>query len=436
MNIIILAGGSGTRLWPESRESTPKQFLRLFGEKSLLQQTIERFLLGFSISDLLIVTQEDLLPLTLQQLAEIEPTLRERVVVEPERKNTMPALLFALDWLKSKGELQERFLIAPSDHLISPAPLFLEKLKEASAIQGHHVLFGVVPTVPHTGYGYIEASGNDVLRFIEKPNVQKAQELLLKENCFWNAGIFLFDTERFLSEWGERETPALSIDHAYLEEARELKVIPLSLSWSDVGSWDGVFLEKESDREGNSLEGSVEQIGSKGCMVLGKKRHIGLIDVEDLIVVDSDDALLIAKKGSTQKVRSLSKTLEEKRVVRPWGEYTVLEEGEGYKIKRIEVTPSEKLSLQYHRHRSEHWVVIRGRAKIQLGEDEVFLGENESLFVPKEMPHRLENPTEEPLEIIEVQVGDYVGEDDIIRLSDIYGRHETARDASLPLSST
>lgn len=462
MKIIILAGGSGTRLWPVSRDSYPKQFLPLGDSKTLLQKTLLRFLKAYPPEDLLIITNQKYLHVVKHQAGEINAELQKQILLEPQAKNTAPAIALGVKFLQERGQLSDNdcILVTASDHFISPEELFLEKIKQAASVakKGFHITFGIWPQKPETGYGYIKFKQSDafcldVETFIEKPTLTKAQEYLESGHYLWNSGIFLFHTKTLLNELRFHapqiaaqmdgnfqemyqdfaEMPSISIDYALMEKSTVNKVVPLNLSWSDIGSWDSVFETLEKDEDQNVKIGDIQSLDSKNCLIMGGKRLIATINLENLLIVDTEDALLVAKRGESQKVKALldkikqthrKEVTEHRTIHRPWGSYTVLEEGERYKIKHILVQPTQKLSLQLHYHRSEHWVVIRGTAKVTLDEKETLLHENESLFISKSTVHRLENPGKVPLELIEVQVGEYVGEDDIVRFEDIYGRTE------------
>lgn len=460
MKIIILAGGSGTRLWPISRQSFPKQFLPLGDSKTLLQKTLLRFLKIFAPEDFLIITNQDYFHIVKHQAEEIHPALQNQILSEPLKRNTAPAIALGVKFLQERGHLNkdECILVSPSDYVISSDDIFLEKIREGEKIakKGFHLTFGVYPHKPESGYGYIKfkknsASCQDVEAFIEKPTTEKAAEYLKSGQYLWNSGIFLFHIQTLLKELKTyspeitqqmegnfqemfedfANMPDISIDYALMEKSSLNKVIPLNLSWSDVGSWDSVYETLDKDQNQNVKIGNVVDLETHNCLIMGGKRLISTIGLEDLLIIETEDALLIAKKGESQKVKSLIEKLksthkkeisEHRTIHRPWGAYTVLEEGERYKIKHILVQPLQKLSLQLHYHRSEHWVVIRGTAKVTLDDKEILLHENESIYVDKSTMHRLENPGKVPLELIEVQVGEYVGEDDIVRFDDIYGR--------------
>ena len=444
MKIVILAGGSGTRLWPASRETFPKQCLKIAGEDSLLQKTVKRFLPEWAVEDIVIVTNGEILFLVKNQLAEIDPKLLDQILVEPERKNTAPAIALAMQRFSS----DEIVLVCSSDHWIEPKERFLQavKLSEEIARKGKIVTFGIRPNKPETGYGYIEVKKGEgvveAISFKEKPPAALAEQYLLSGNYLWNSGIFAFSAQTFWEEVSLHcpalkkrfeEMPAISIDYALMEKSKNISVIPLDVAWSDIGTWDTLFDVLDKDSHHNVKRGNVLAIDTQHSLIMGGKRLIVAVGLENALVIETEDALYLGKRSESQKVKAIVETLktlgkneikDHLTVHRPWGHYTVLEEGERYKVKRIFVAPNQKLSLQMHRHRSEHWVVVKGAAVATIGEEVLSISENESTYVPKATVHRLENPANEPLEVIEVQVGDYVGEDDIIRFEDIYGRAE------------
>ncbi|MBS0623827.1 MAG: cupin domain-containing protein [Verrucomicrobia bacterium] len=435
MKSLILAGGSGTRLWPWSRTNYPKQFLKIFGQDSFLQLTIKRLLKLTEVEDLYLITHADAYSEVVAQASEIDPRLAGQVLLEPAPKNTAPAIAYALDAFIQKGvSVKEEVLVCPADHLITPDDVFCQQVQAARqfAQEGCLVTFGVRPTKPETGYGYIRAKGNQVCEFIEKPDFATAQRYLLSGDYFWNAGIFLFTIETMQREF-EKYKPdfnhPVSIDQAIMEKSQCLAMIPLELTWSDIGAWDNLYEVLEKNDEGNVLQGPVHTFETTNSLVLAKKRLVATIGLKDMLVIETEDAVLVAPKAEAQKVKNVVAQLQGKSEVcdpqtsqRPWGYYTVLEEGPRFKIKKIMVRPKQALSLQMHYHRSEHWIVVRGTASVTIQDQKKFVHEGESIFVPQSAVHRVENPGKVPLEIIEVQVGEYLGEDDIIRLEDEYGR--------------
>ncbi len=464
MKALVLAGGSGTRLWPLSRGGYPKQFLKLQGNRSLLQQTVERLLKIVRPEDLIIITCEKYKFHVKTHLSGLEGY---HLLLEPLGRNTAPAIAYGLCYAKEHLGVgpEETFLVCPSDHVINPEEDFVKTVKAAEQIaqKGYLVTFGLTPSHPETGYGYIKAGDKldgaeinayKVDRFTEKPDLKTAQSYLAEGGYFWNAGIFLFCLESAEREIRQQapeiyalyeqgfaklhqnfaQMPEISIDYAIMERSKKVATVPLNLTWNDIGSWDALFALMEKDEQGNVKRGRIVSFDTQDTMIMGDKRLITTIGIKDLLVVETPDALLLVKKGQTQAVSKLVQYLKahnypeaEEHVItyRPWGSYTVLEEGPRYKIKRIVVNPGASLSLQMHYHRSEHWVVVRGTARVTIGDKEHFLHENESVFVPKSTKHRLENPGKIPLEIIEVQNGEYLGEDDIVRFEDVYGREES-----------
>lgn len=457
MEVVILCGGSGTRLWPISRTLYPKQFCQLFGHESLFQKTIKRNL-SMANSFSVVINQEQYF-MGLDQFEELKTSRPGHFILEPVGRNTAPAI--ALAALNAKPD--EILLIVPSDHLIEKQSAYEDAVKKAAELARDNklVTFGIKPGYAETGYGYIEANAFDVKSFKEKPNAETAAAYLKAGNYFWNSGMFCFKAEVFLSELkkyapdiyqdslkafesarkenllriGMEEMKAIrseSIDYAVMEKSSLVKVIPSDIGWSDVGSFDALYDALPKDTEGNTQNDNVIHIGSKNNLIIGGKRLISTIDIEDMMVIDTTDALVISKKGSTQKVKDLVAQVK-KRVPemanvhttahRPWGTYTVLEENSGYKVKQITVRPGAKLSLQYHHHRSEHWIIVSGTALVTVDKRTMELNANESIYIPKEAQHRLANPGKVDLVIIEAQVGSYLGEDDIVRLQDDYKRN-------------
>lgn len=457
MKLVVLAGGSGTRLFPLSRKCFPKQFLKIAGEKSLLGQTLERFKGKVSPHDVIIVTNEAYVYQIKEVLAEADMA-EANIVLEPLGRNTAPAVALAMLFCRDRlrADADEVMLVAPSDHIIEPADKFLELVEQAEILAeaGHIVTLGVQPDKPETGYGYIQAGekmelGFKVLSFTEKPELEAAKSYLTAGNYYWNAGLFMFSLEvmrqemqkyipelvrftayeKMLAEF--KSLPDISLDYAIAEKSDKAAVLPLEIYWNDIGSWDALQDVLPSDKQQNIVKGDVELLECHDTMFLSTGRMLAGIGVENLMVIETPDVVLVAKRGDSQKVKKLLDRLKAKErkeisenmtMCRPWGSYTVLNEGSTYKVKKIRVNPGQKLSLQLHYHRSEHWIVIGGTAKITVGEEEFILTENQSTYIPIAVKHRLENAGIIPLEIIEVQNGKYLGEDDIVRFEDIYGR--------------
>ncbi len=459
MTNIILCGGSGTRLWPISRTLMPKQFVKLFDEKSLFQLTVQR---NSKICDTeFIISNSEQYFLALDQLDELDKK-ENQYLLEPIGRNTAPAIALACLHL----DPQEIVLVTPSDHLIKDEQTYKKVVLSAKemAQNGNLVTFGIKPTFAETGFGYIEANGSDVKAFHEKPNSETATSYLKAGNYYWNSGMFCFKAGVFLDELKKYSPdiyeaslkalnnankdgdvyhkvirikqddmlniPEDSIDYAVMERSSKVKVIPSDINWSDVGSFDALYDEFPTDENGNTLTKNHISIDSNNNFIYANERKIATVGIDNLIIVDTADALLISKKGSSQKVKAIvneiRKTTELHNIHleahRPWGNYTILEDEQKYKIKRIVVKPGKRLSLQKHFHRSEHWVVVSGTAIVTLGDKETALRANESIYIPMGELHRLENAGKLDLVIIEAQIGDYLGEDDIIRVEDDYKR--------------
>jgi len=456
MKTIILCGGKGTRLWPLSREQLPKQFIKIFDDKSLFQRTVERAKLFSAEDEIFIVTNKDYKFRVLDELKEISINIPERnILLEPSGKNTLPAIYFGIKTLKEiYGDCNVQ--VIPSDHVINTNDAYSEAFKTGENLANYGlVTFGIKPKTPHTGYGYIgigkaikEGNGFKVSEFKEKPNLETAKKYV-RDGYLWNSGMFIFNTKIFTEAVKDltpeiytafesssnlteiyKKIPEISVDYGIIEKAKNVSVVPLNTSWNDLGSFDAIYEVYDKDKDENAGIGECISVESSKNLVI-TKRLTALVGVENLAVIDSGDALLIAKRGETQKVKEIFKILKNKgdeRAItdrtsyRPWGQYTVLEDGERYKIKHIVVLPKKRLSLQMHYHRSEHWIVVRGMAKIVVDGKEMFLRNGESTFIPSGFAHRLENPGKVLLEIMEVQIGEYLGEDDIERFEDDFGR--------------
>jgi len=466
---VILSGGAGTRLWPVSREAHPKPFIQLPDGQSLLQKTFLRAAGLPGIGEVLTVTNRDYYFKTKDEYLACGSAIKPTFLLEPCGRNTAPAIALAALRVAQAHGPEAKLLVLPADHLIADCAAFASAVAAAGdlADQDYLVTFGIQPTAPETGFGYIEAgqklgAGRAALRFVEKPDAAKAAEYLAAGNYYWNSGMFCFRAGVLLSVmafacpdllkaaqacWSatvqgnpdmvELESasfsaqPDISIDYAVMEKAKNVAVVPCDLGWSDIGSWNALCDMVAPDQDGNRSLGDNVLIDTKNTFVQSEHHLVAAVGVKDLIIVDTQDAVLVAHKDKSQDVKKVVQQLKQhgheafrlhRTVSRPWGTYTVLEEGPRFKIKRIEVKPGASLSLQMHHHRSEHWVVVSGMAKVTNGDREVFVNTNESTYIPAGCTHRLENPGVIDCVMIEVQVGDYVGEDDIVRFEDRYGR--------------
>jgi mannose-1-phosphate guanylyltransferase/mannose-6-phosphate isomerase len=464
---VVLCGGSGTRLWPLSRETYPKQFLRLLGEETLLQQTIQRLRAIDGMGAPVLVCNDSSRFVAAEQLREIGID-DAQILLEPLRRNTAPAIAVAALHAMAQGE-DPILLVLPSDHVIKDHAAFHTAIQTATeaAEQGNLVTFGITPLGPETGYGYIRAGAaaagqaQPVLQFVEKPDRATAEQYLASGNYYWNSGMFVFRASRYLEELTRYQpeivtacrkavelaqkdfdfirldskayaaSPENAIDYAVMERTECACVVAMDAGWSDIGSWASVWEVADKDADNNATQGDVLLQDCEDCLVHGTTRLITAVGMRNTVIIETADALLIMDTERAQDTRKLvekltktkrSEASQHREVSRPWGSYDSIGNGKRFQVKRITVKPGAKLSLQMHHHRAEHWVVVTGTAKITNGEQDYLLTENQSTYIPVGIQHSLENPGKIPLELIEIQSGAYLGEDDIVRLEDRYGR--------------
>jgi len=464
---VILSGGVGSRLWPLSRESYPKQLLALTGEQSLLQATITRIQDLPECADPIVIANEQHRFLTAEQLRQID--CNSQIILEPTGKNTAPAAAVAAFYAQQHYD-DPVLLILPSDHVIQDHEAFIKALTAAYdlAKQDKLTTFGIVPTTPETGFGYIKRGdkvqdtlGFEVDQFVEKPDLKTAQQYLASGDYYWNSGMFMFKATVFLSQLqslspdikaaaqlafnrhtkdldfirldkeGFEQCPSDSIDYAVMEKTTESAVVPLDANWNDIGSWSALWDISDKDDNNNVCKGNVITEQVKGSYLHAEHRVLAVLGMKDCVILETADAVLVASKNNAQDVKKIVSQLKQqnyehvsthRKVYRPWGTYELIDECTRFKVKRITVNPGQKLSLQSHQHRSEHWVVVKGSAEVTRNDDIVLLSENQSTYIPIGMKHSLKNSGNIPLEIIEVQSGSYLGEDDIVRYEDSYGR--------------
>ena len=468
---VILSGGSGTRLWPLSRKLHPKQLLPLLNKTSLLQDTINRLDGLEGIESTVVICNEEYRFMVAEQVHATSIDSRA-IILEPVGRNTAPAIaLAAFNALQTNEEAV--LLVLPADHDIKNVSEFHKAIETGlqQAQAGHFVTFGIVPDAPETGFGYIKAAStvavNEVAgieKFVEKPDVDTATQYLKEGDYYWNSGMFMFKASEYLKALEEfapeiysaaenamnaansdmdfirvgieefKKCPADSIDYAVMEKVSNAVVIPVDIGWSDVGSWSALHDIGDQDENNNILIGDTKCVSTTNCYVRAETKLVTTLGIEDIIIVDTEDALLVANKNHVQGIKEIVEALTDenrdevilhKRVCRPWGCYQGIDQADRFQVKRITVNPGAILSLQLHHHRAEHWVIVSGTARVTKGEDEFILTENESIYIPLGTKHRLENIGQIPLELIEVQTGSYLGEDDIVRFEDIYGREGT-----------
>lgn len=465
---VILAGGSGTRLWPLSRKNYPKQLINLFGDSSLLQQTIDRLKGIPGLGKPIIVCNEEHRFTVADQLQEIG--VEGQIVLEPVARNTAPAIAVAAHKAHAENT-QATLVVLPADHLIKDIANFESSMSTAidAASAGNLVTFGISPSRPETGYGYIKTQPDEtstaktVSSFVEKPDAETAQKYLADGSYYWNSGMFVFRAGSFLDELKKlnsecydaalealnnaandldfirlnqaafEKSPNISIDYAVMEKSDNVVCVPLTSDWSDVGCWKSYWESSEKDSDGNTRIGDTITSDTQNSLLFSQDKLIATVGVKDLVIVNTADAVMIAHKDKAQSVKELTdqisalqrdEHINHREVHRPWGSYDSVDNGHRFQVKRIVVKPGAKLSLQMHHHRAEHWIVVKGTAIVQRGEEEIVLSENQSTFIPLGVKHRLTNPGRIPLEIIEVQSGAYLGEDDIVRFEDTYGRQQ------------
>ena len=460
---VIMAGGSGTRLWPLSRANHPKQFLSLYGDDTMLQSTVKR-LEGLNVESSITICNEEHRFFVAEQLREIDKL--GSIILEPAGKNTAPTI--ALAALSSKDDQDPMLLVLAADHVIQDEAAFTKAVSDAIPLaeSGKLVTFGVVAHEPNTGYGYIKKGapqgvGFAVDMFVEKPTLKIATEYLESGDYFWNSGMFLFKASRYIEELQKHrsdiydacklsmkdvskdndflrvnkpafdECPSESIDYAIMEKTEHAVVVPMDAGWSDIGSWSSLWDISKKDLNGNSVHGDVILHKTNNSYVRTDGKLVAAIGVDDLVIVSTKDVLVVAHKDSDQNVKKIAEQLKQKKrtewelhreIYRPWGRYDSIDSGDRYQAKRITVKPGAKLSVQMHHHRAEHWIVVSGTARVTNGEKNFLLSENESTYIPVGVVHALENPGKVNLELIEVQTGRYLGEDDIVRFEDKYGR--------------
>ena len=464
INPVILSGGSGSRLWPLSREHYPKQLLCLIGEQTLLQQTVSRLNGMEDVADPLLVCNEEHRFLIAEQMRQMGSTPAD-IILEPVGRNTAPALTLAALALNKKDP-DALMLVMPADHIIQDVPGFHAAVQQAAelAARGRLVTFGIRPNAPETGYGYIrQGQGNAVAAFVEKPNAETARQYLESGEYLWNSGMFMLQVATWIDELNRHEPVMLescrsayeqgqrdgvfyranaqafnscqsnSIDYAVMEKTDKASVVALDAGWSDIGAWSSLWEASERDAQGNVVQGDVYLHETKNALLISQHRFLAAVGLDDIIVVETPDAVLVVHKDHAQNVKEVVNRLKQqkrseyqthRKVYRPWGYYEGIDAGQRFQVKRLMVHPGAVLSLQMHHHRAEHWIVVKGTARVTRGDEVFMLTENQSTYIPLGEKHRLENPGSIPLEIIEVQSGGYLGEDDIVRFEDRYNRHQ------------